>query len=256
MPQLSVEPKPVGYLRESQLKDLKDDRKYLVAQAKDPNIQERGDVLKAIKRLDHQVATQTAPILSPEGRDQIEKERRELEAYIQDGMPSHEEMRKNPHGAVGKHIRHQKLKLQAELRWKDVMRMLHPGNDDPDLCSVERIRPTTSTLGMHDAQIPGKQFHFAPNTDEYREQWDKIFGKATPAEILQRQQSLEQRLEEISARLDEAEEAEAGAKPAPEAEVQTSAPTPPARSRRAPPDRGGRSERAGRDLAGPTASEE
>jgi hypothetical protein len=197
MPELSIEPKPVGYLRAQQITELREDRKHFEKQLQDPHIEEKAEVAKMIRRIDHQLATQTPPILSPEGRDAAEKERVELETFIQDGMLSHEEMRKNPNGAVGRHQKHTDRTLQAQLRWKDVMKMLHPGDTDEDLCNVERLRPTASTMGMHDTQIPGRDYHFAPNNDEYRRKWDETFGGATPEEILSKQNALEARLEAL-----------------------------------------------------------
>jgi len=242
MPELSIEPKPVGYLRAQQIEELKEDKKYLEGQLKDPNIQERGDVVKALKRLDHQVATQTAPILSSEGRDAAEKERKELEAHIRGQLLSAEEMRKNPTGAVGKYNRGEnsaKTK-NAILRWKDVMKMLHPGDPDPDLCNVERLRKSATThMGMHDVQISGKDYHFAPDSEAYRQRWDETFGEATPAEILKRQEDLDLRLQAITARLDAVEESDPQAEPA-------------ARSRGASSRRGGRRARSDLGLADST----
>ena len=200
--ELSTAPKPVGYLRQHQIEDLNDDRKYLEAQLKDPNIQEKADVAKALRRLNNQIDTQTAPILSPEGRDAADSERLELEEFIRDGMCSEQEMSRNPNGAVGKKKRHQAAKMDAMLRLKDIMLMLHPGSTDPDLCSMERLRPMTSTLGMHDVQIDRQPYHFAPPTDDWRKKFDDTFGGATPEQVQERQQSLESSLVESNRRLD------------------------------------------------------
>ena len=116
-------------------------------------------------------------------------------------------MRKNPAGAVGRFNRGEnstRIK-NAILRWKDVQKMLHPGDPDPDLCNVERLRSSTSHLGMHDAQIPGTDYHFAPPTDAWKQRWDETFGDATPQEILKRQENVELRLKAITQRLDAAE---------------------------------------------------
>lgn len=229
MPELSFDPKPVGYLRPHQIESLKEDREFLVKTLQDPNLQERGDTIRQLQRLDHQVATQTPPILSAESRDAVQAQLREVEAYIQDGMCSHDEMRRNPDGAVGKHRKHESKKIKAMLLWKDLVLMLNPGDTDPDLCNTDRLRPTTSTLGMHDVQIQPQEYHFAPPTDEWKKRWDDTFGDLDPKDILNRQEALELRMAAINKRLDAAESVEASA---------AGTPPPPKRPRRkstAPP---------------------
>ncbi len=202
MSELSFDPKPKGYLSPKQISEMHDEKKYLERQMTDPNIEDKGDVARLLRRLDTQVESQTPPKLTGEALDTAMAQRRELEAYIPVGMLSHEEMRKNVDGAVGHNMRWDQGKKNAVLAWKDLMRMTEWGNPDPDLANVECLRPQTSVLGMHSAQIQGQAYNFAPNTAEYRAKWDETFGEKTPEQILREHMDQGERLAAIESRLD------------------------------------------------------
>ena len=160
------------YLRPRQEEELKSDKDVCIRQLSNPAIQEKGVVRQNLHRIEKALATQTPPELTGDALDRAEKRRVELEASIVDGMPSHEEMRKNPPGAVGKNIQWQKKKTADVLEWKNYMLALNRGTDDPDIANVEKIRPTLSSLNMHHAQIPGQQYSMP--SPQYQENYDKV----------------------------------------------------------------------------------
>jgi hypothetical protein len=81
---------------------------------------------------------------------------------IQPALLSRAQMRRNPAGAVGHHLRTEASKpfKQAALQWKRAMRALDPENADPDFTNYERFRaegegPNGAATFMVGAQIPG-----------------------------------------------------------------------------------------------------
>jgi len=167
------------FLRQPQMADLDATIRQNEAKLSNPHIQDKPAVRRQTQRLRKQLDTQRAPELDADGRDKLAKRSRELEAKIKVGMPSHEEMRKNPHGAVGAHQRWEKANKKAVIEWKNCQVALNPGDTDPELSSVERLRGTTSYLGMHDVQIPGKSFSLP--SESFKDGYDEAFGKTADA---------------------------------------------------------------------------
>ena len=104
----------------------------------------------------------TAPELTPTLRDAFSKRLGELEAKIREGMPTHEDMRRNPAGAVDQHRRWERLNKANILERRNALIALNPGDDSKDLTNIDMIRPHSAALTqtgtstfMADAQIPG-----------------------------------------------------------------------------------------------------
>lgn len=145
-----------------------------------PNLKtptDRGEVSKRLKRLKQTLETQSPRELSGEAKDRLYRESKELEASITQGMLSQEEMRKNPAGSVGQHMRWERHNKSSILRWKNIQQMLEPSSDDPDLSNFERFRPNGTTGRVRlDAQIPGKMSYL----NVPQENWDMAFQGAGP----------------------------------------------------------------------------
>lgn len=150
-----------------------------------PGGMDKGEMRKRKRALEKMLAEQQAPDLNAEQRDAFSREARRLEAEFTVGMPSAEEMRKNPPGAVDRNLAWHYRHRRTVARWKNIMRALHKGDTSPDIANVERFRPhhTAADLSMTGAQIPGRLFVGTNPTTEYRENYDRIFGdaKAKPA---------------------------------------------------------------------------
>lgn len=131
------------------------------------------------KRLKQQLKDYGPPVLTGGAKDKLAKRAKELEDRILSGMPSHEEMRKNPAGMVGKHMRHEKGNKQDILEWKNIQIMLEPDSNDPDLSNFERLRQQGQMDRLRtDAQISGQMTY--GNIPEWV--WEKIFeGKPNSA---------------------------------------------------------------------------
>ena len=146
-----------------------------------PNLksgQDRGAVAQRVKRLEKSVQEQS-PLeqLPGSAKDRLYKEGQALEAKIKCGMLSSEEMRKNPAGSVGQHMRWEKAVKKDILKWKNIQIMLEPTSNDPDLANFERLRPEGARNRVRvDAQIPGKMSF----TDIPQEKWDTAFEGKEP----------------------------------------------------------------------------
>lgn len=151
-------------LRSHQRVALGEDQRQLEEQVKQPGIQQAGHIRQELRRLDKQLATQSPQSITPEERDLLAKKKTELLTEVTAGMLTKEEMRRNPAGAVHRHLSWERANKKKIVLLKNIMIQLDPDSDDPDLANLERYRPETRTAGpgastfMADAQIPG---HFA-----------------------------------------------------------------------------------------------
>ena len=150
-------------LRPQQVIDLTDEKKKLERAASNPHLQDRGEVLKSLRRISSQLETQTPKPYSGVDLDQAVRREAELRAKLLEGMPSQEEMRKSPPGAVGKHMEWEKQNKRRLAEWKNLRLRINVGTSDPDVANFERYRPKDSTLGMQNALISGTQFHLPNN---------------------------------------------------------------------------------------------
>jgi hypothetical protein len=167
------------YLRHKDEKMLLKERDELRAMLEDRRpgvrIEDRGAMQKREQDLGRIVDAKVAPDLTPEQRDAVAKEEKELREKWREGMPSFAEMRRKPSGAVGKHMRWEKANKNRILRWKNCVLMLNKGNDDPDIANIEMHRPRTSTLNMEDAAIPGRNYDIP--SEQFKANYEATFGK-------------------------------------------------------------------------------
>lgn len=153
----------------------------MMPQLKTPT--DRGEVSKRLKRLKQSLETQSPQDLSGGAKDRLYQESKEIETALAQGMLTHEEMRKNPAGAVGYHMRWERMNKKKILRWKNIQQMLEPSSDDPDLSNFERLRPQGEANRFRtDAQITGHMSYGSiPQSN-----WDLAFqGKGPENSALQ-----------------------------------------------------------------------
>jgi hypothetical protein len=121
----------------------------------------RAQLARYRSHLKHDLQQNSPPAdVSGETKDAIARETDVLASKIREGMLTQEEMRRNPSGAIGRHMRWERTHKADILAWKNLRRALEPDNDDPDLANIERLRPSAVVPGaaptfMADAQIPG-----------------------------------------------------------------------------------------------------
>jgi len=150
-------------LRPDQAQAAREEIASLEAKMTSPHIQDKGEVYRQLqrsKKLYEQQIPKPPANADEEGR--MVARSRQLLNEILTGMPSQEEMRKAPPGAVDKHRSWEGRNKARILEWKNLQLRLRPG--ERDAANLEKHRPTASTLNMDNAQIQGKQF-FMPATN-------------------------------------------------------------------------------------------
>lgn len=165
-------------LRPNQISDAQEELARLDAMVNAPphlksRISDPQELRKRQRNLKSELEKYTPRAYAPNERDAAVREFEALEDTIREGMPSSEEMRRNPPGAVGKNISWQKRSGKAVQRYKHIALRLLAGGDVPenlrhagDIANIERLRPLTTSnqLVMDGAQIP-KRTDFHIGTD-------------------------------------------------------------------------------------------
>lgn len=158
--ELQLDTKPL--LRPTQLADAKQELATLEKKLNNPLIQDKGEVAKQIRRLDASLNAQTPKPFVGAEKDAAAKMEAELREKILQGMPSHEEMRKAPPGALEKHQAWEAKHKKNLLIWKNLRLRLNAGSSDNSVANFEMFRPRTNSLNMDNAQIPGAQYFLPP----------------------------------------------------------------------------------------------
>lgn len=166
-------------LRPHQREEMVAERETLERKLINPNIEDKGTVRRQMQQLDRQLETQTPKPFTEKEIDSAVKLEGELREQILTGMPSQEEMRKCPPGAIDKHRQWEKRNKAKLVEWKNLMLRLNAGTEDRDVANFEKYRPVTSNLNMDNAVIQGKQYFMPPTSPEYRENFDRIFPEAS-----------------------------------------------------------------------------
>ncbi len=162
----------MNLLRPHQRDEMQSEKSVLENKLKNPFIQDKGTVGSQLRKLNHQLDTQTPKPYKSDEIDSKVKREKEIREELLIGMPSQEEMRKAPPGAIGKHMSWEKSQKAKLMEWKEIQLRLNPLSDDPDISNFERFRPVTSSLSMDNAQIPGKQYYLP--TEAYKQGYEEI----------------------------------------------------------------------------------
>ena len=149
-------------LRPHQLDEMRNQVKVAEAKLTNPRIEDKNEARKQLLRSRKTLEEQTPrpPVDAAEEGRMVAREA-QLREDILNGMPSQEEMRKAPPGAVDKHMGWEKRNKQKILEWKNLQLRLKPG--EREAANFERHRPVASTLSMDNAVIPGKQIYIPDN---------------------------------------------------------------------------------------------
>lgn len=149
--------------RPDQVEDAKNTIESLQEKLQDRHIEDKAEVAKQLRRVTANFNDQVPrPPTSVEEEDRMQKRSRQLLAEFRQGMPSAEEMRKAPDGAVSKHMAWEKKNKKKIEEWRNLQLRLSHGQDR-ECTKIERFRPRDSTLGMHSAFIPGQQYFLPPD---------------------------------------------------------------------------------------------
>lgn len=154
-------------LRPNQIADYKEEHARIseALRERPEMVQDKSQAKKVLRSISNILATQAPKEIKGRDRDKAEARVKELRAEILVGMPSKEEMRKCPAGAVGKHRKWESANKPNINEYKNLMLGLNIGTDDHEVASIEKFRPTQSSLNMHNPLIEGTQYH---NVDQVK----------------------------------------------------------------------------------------
>lgn len=149
-------------LRPAQLEEMQSEVKAAEAKLSNPAIQDKGEARKQLIRTRATLDSQTPkpPVDGAEEGRMVARSKQLLDEVLA-GMPSQEEMRKAPPGAVDKHMGWEKRNKAKILEWKNLQLRLRPG--EREAANLERYRPAGSTLSMDNAFIQGKAIYIPQN---------------------------------------------------------------------------------------------
>ena len=135
-------------------------------------IQERPQMHRNARNVRKRLEEQAPKPYEPEVVDKAVARSNELQQQFTTGMPTQAEMRRNPPGAVDKHMGWEKRNKEAIMEWKNIQLRLRAGgqvDDGIDVANIERFRPVggSAELNMDNAHIPGTRYHM-PYVPEIR----------------------------------------------------------------------------------------
>ena len=101
---------------------------------------DKNELKRSVNRYDSLIKKHSPKEIKGASKDKMVKRAKELGEFIQEGMPSYDEMMdigRNP-GTPWKNLKWEKEKASAINEWKQCQRRLEPG--DPTASVVERLR--------------------------------------------------------------------------------------------------------------------
>jgi hypothetical protein len=149
-------------LRPQQVEEMRSEVQAAEAKLSNPAIQDKGEARKQLIRTRASLESQTPkpPVDGAEEGRMVARSKSLLDDILA-GMPSQEEMRKAPPGAVDKHMGWEKRNKPKIMEWKNLQLRLRPG--EREAANLERHRPVGSTLSMDNAFIQGKAIYIPEN---------------------------------------------------------------------------------------------
>lgn len=165
-----------NFLRPQQQEELKSEINATKAMLADKSgsMNNRAAAAQRVARMEKALDEQTPPPITKAQEDKLVKMERQLRDQMLEGMPSHEEMRRAPTGAIDKHRKWEARNKERLRQWKNIRLTLAQGSGDAQIANFERYRPHSSTLGMHSA-ITGKDASsFSFPSPQFQENYDEI----------------------------------------------------------------------------------
>lgn len=153
---------PITYMRHAERQSEAEEIGAIDRKLADPVerkfLQNPGRLKQQNDRRKQNLLAQSPPTdLRPSQRDKLGRLEALTRDFVAENMPTAEQMRHNPPGAVDHHRAWDKATKPALLTWKRVRVLRHPDSDELDLCNFERYRPAVATRNLFsDGQIPRK----------------------------------------------------------------------------------------------------
>lgn len=155
------------YLKLNQLEEMTAERDRLSNMLRAPPhlrnaIQDAATMMSTLKRIERSIERDTPRAYVGADLDKAVAREKELREEWSAGMPTQEEMRRNPPGALDKHMKWEARNKLRIAEWKNVKRRLlasgavGEAESDRSVANVEMFRPRggAQELNMDGAQIP------------------------------------------------------------------------------------------------------
>lgn len=166
-----------NYLRPEQAASIEAERESLEKTLATPGTQEPGVIHAQLRKIRQQLATQMPPDLSPEQRSKVAAREKQLAEYIADGLPSRDEMMRNPAGTAYRALDHERKKKKAILEWKACRLALNKGNPDATIASIERLRAERNPLVNYDGSQIDRKAQYSFPSEQFAKNYDEVFRK-------------------------------------------------------------------------------
>ena len=162
----ALKEQPLNPLRNHQVEEYQSEAKRLKDIVQAPAFVtgvDRGAAAKRSREVEQHIQKYAAKPLQGAEKDKVAKLAAEvMQDVIRPALLPHEEMRRNPAGAVGRFMKQENSPStqHAIQQWKRAQLAVESDNPDPDLANVERFRPEKmirdgASTFMAGAQIPG-----------------------------------------------------------------------------------------------------
>lgn len=155
------------YLKQSQVEEMTSEKARLASTLNAPphlrnSIQDASAMVQTLKRLEKSLVNDTPREYTGGDLDTAVKRERELREEWLRGMPTQEEMRRNPPGALDKHMQWEARNKPKIAEWKNIRRRMWASGavessvSDGSVANIEMYRPKggAGELSMDNAQIP------------------------------------------------------------------------------------------------------
>ena len=119
-------------------------------------IQDPSAMQKQIRNMKRNLAEKAPQPYEADAIDTAAQRAAILREKISEGMLSRVDMRRNPVGAVDRHIKWERANKGRIKEYKHIMLRLNAGTDERDVANIEKLRPEGNVGGYTaEAQIPG-----------------------------------------------------------------------------------------------------
>ena len=174
----------VNYMRWEQREEHRHDIEEVETVLNDParrkDIQQPGKLRQQTDLRKRNLAAQTPPLLTPAQRDKIARIERVARETFTEAMPTQEQMRHAPPGALDHHQAWEAQHKRAILLWKRCQMLLHPTSQARDLANIERFRPSQATRSLMTDALINRPFALSPEAKAHYDEinWDDPGVKA------------------------------------------------------------------------------
>ena len=139
--------------------------------------QDRPQMHRNLRNIQARLNEQAPKPYASEDVDKAVQRSADLQGEFTQGMPTQAEMRRNPPGAVDKHLNWERRNKEKIQEWKAIQLRLRSGgqiDDAIDVANIERFRPAggPQELNMDNAHIPGTQYFMPKGIPEIRNVMD------------------------------------------------------------------------------------